>query len=287
LLSQRCPLLVIALLSTNMSSLSYMLAGLSLSIPLGSGQMHASEWVRPSLADVSTKCFTHGTTLPPMVDGNEETRWGCCYADIGLSSADVKIEVPGSKIAALKAKFHCTTSWTLTCATTGAVLTSGSGPDTGYVGGCNNGWVETEFPSANCGSVLLSMTKSQYGTCHGIYELQYQATSVSWMVAPQDCQTCDEVCTGHSQVCDVSLLGPILTESEVTRTAAKAGFKCTNFYRETWASTEWDGPRLGMRPGMCTYNGNPSWKASCARRPACGYGHRLCPCVDRQVSLRR
>jgi len=272
-----------------MSSLSYVLAGLSLSIPLGSGAV-VGEWVRPSLADVSTKCFTHGMTLPPMVDGNENTRWGCCHADIGLSSADVKIEVPGSKITALKAKFHCTTSWTLTCATTGAVLTSGSGPDTGYTAhdGCNNGWVETEFPSANCGSVLLSMTKSAYGTCHGIYDLQYQAASVSWTVAPKDCQTCDEVCAGLDQVCDASHLGPILTESEVTRTAEKAGFKCTNFYRETWAWTEWDGPLLGMRPGLCVYNGNPSWKASCSRRPACGYGNRLCPCVNKKEGwLRR
>merc|ERR1712227_811197 len=50
--------------------------------------------------------------------------------------------------------------------------------------------------------------------------------------------------------CEVSHLGPILTESEVTITAAKAGFNCTNFYRENWAWTEWDGPLLGMRPGL-------------------------------------
>jgi len=133
-------------------------------------------WVRPSLADVSTKCFTHGTTLPPMVDGDENTRWGCCYADLGLSSADVQIVVPGSQTAALKVKFHCTSSWTLKCATTGAVLTSGSGPDTGYSAsdGCYNGWVEKKFESQNCGTLLLSMTKSRYGTCHGIYDLQYQ-----------------------------------------------------------------------------------------------------------------
>merc|ERR1712083_945252 len=121
----------------------------------------------------------------------------------------------------------------------------------------------------------------------GIYDLQYQAKSLSWMVAPRDCQTCDEVCAEHGQVCDASHLGPILTEGEVTRNAEKAGFKCTNFYRETWAWTEWDGPLLGMRPGMCVYNGNPSWKPSCSRRPACGYGHRLCPCEDRNVWLRR
>merc|ERR1711994_1128353 len=148
----------------------------------------------------------------------------------------------------------------------------------------NNGWVEKEFSSANCGAVLLSMTKSQYGTCHGIYDLQYQAKSLSWMVAPRGCQTCDEVCAEHGQVCDASHLGPILTEGEVTRNAEKAGFKCTNFYRETWAWTEWDGPLLGMRPGMCVYNGNPSWKPSCSRRPACGYGHRLCPCEDRNFA---
>merc|ERR1712083_1241374 len=136
---------------------------------------------------------------------------------------------------------------------------SGSGPDTGYTAhdGCNNGWVETEFPSANCGSVLLSMTKSAYGTCHGIYDLQYQAASVSWTVAPKDCQTCDEVCTGLDQVCDASHLGPILTESEVTRTAEKAGFKCTNFYRETWHGLSGMGPSSVCAQACAFTTGTP------------------------------
>jgi len=102
--------------------------------------------------------------------------------------------------------------------------------------------------------------------------------SIVWTVAPKDCQTCDEVCAGHGQVCEVSHLLPIQSESEVRRIAAKAGFTCTQYYKETWASTEWDGPLLRWGTGLCVYNGNPNWKASCSRRPACGYGHRLCPC---------
>jgi len=299
-----------------MSLLSYVLAGFSLLISLGSGA-----WVRPSIADVSTTCFTHGTTLPPMVDGNESTRWSCCHADIGLSSADVHIVVPGSsQITALKARFHCTTSWTLKCSTTGAFLTNGSGPNTDYEGGCHNGWVEKEFPSASCGAMVLSMTQSQNGTCHGIYDLQYQTVSVpgarrslawvptrycrsrcrrnpklrklyscwhcgwkwiapvTWKLAPRDCQTCDEVCALHGQVCEVGHLTPIRTESEVTRIAKTAGFTCTHFHREHYALV-WDGPLLGMYPGFCVYNGYPGWKPSCSARPACGYGKRICPCA--------
>lgn len=102
--------------------------------------------------------------------------------------------------------------------------------------------------------------------------------SIVWTVAPKDCQTCDEACAGHGQVCEVSHLLPIQSESEVRRIAAMAGFTCTHYYRETWAYTEWDGPLLRWHTGLCVYNGNPSWRASCSRRPACGYGHRLCPC---------
>jgi len=103
--------------------------------------------------------------------------------------------------------------------------------------------------------------------------------SINWMVAPRDCQTCDEACAGHGQVCEASHLFPIQSETEVKRIAAMAGFTCTHYYRETWAYSEWDGPLLRPNSGLCVYNGNPSWKASCSRKPACGYGHRLCPCM--------
>jgi len=101
---------------------------------------------------------------------------------------------------------------------------------------------------------------------------------VVWMVAPRDCQTCDEVCVGHGRVCEAGHLYPIQNETEVKKTAAMAGFTCTHYYRETWSVSEWDGPLLRLNSGLCVYNGNPIWKPSCSAKPACGYGHRLCPC---------
>jgi len=101
---------------------------------------------------------------------------------------------------------------------------------------------------------------------------------VNWMVAPRDCQTCDEVCTGRGQVCEAGHLYPIQNETEVKKTAAMAGFTCTHYYRETWSVSAWDGPLLRLNSGLCVYNGNPNWKPSCSAKPACGYGHRLCPC---------
>lgn len=101
---------------------------------------------------------------------------------------------------------------------------------------------------------------------------------VNWIVAPRDCQACDEVCAGHGQVCEAGHLYPIQNETEVKKTAAMAGFTCTHYYRETWSASEWDGPLLRLNSGLCVYDGNPNWKPSCSAKPACGYGHRLCPC---------
>merc|ERR1712061_670078 len=82
----------------------------------------------------------------------------------------------------------------------------------------------------------------------------------------------------HGRVCEAGHLYPIQNETEVKKTAAMAGFTCTHYYRETWSVSGWDGPLLRLNSGLCVYNGNPIWKPSCSAKPACGYGHRLCPC---------